>query len=135
MRGLQKVHIMLYFYASKYWRSMKQTLTTTSIMEAEFVYCFETTSHGVWLKSLIVGLRIIESLHRAPLGPFTGHLSVPSQPRTIFGFIHQQITVILENSSKPENISPGIKTKHQPSPGLPRTSPKNFQYSVPKSWD
>ena len=43
---------------------MKQTLTTTSILEVEFVYCFETTSHGVWVKSLIAGLRIVDSIHR-----------------------------------------------------------------------
>ena len=29
------------------WRSAKQTLTTASIMEAEFISCFEATSHGV----------------------------------------------------------------------------------------
>jgi hypothetical protein len=29
------------------WRSAKQTLTATSTMEAEFVSCFEATSHGV----------------------------------------------------------------------------------------
>ena len=29
------------------WRSVKQTLTATSTMEAEFVSCFEATSHGV----------------------------------------------------------------------------------------
>ena len=29
------------------WRSAKQTLTATSIMEAEFIFCFEATSHGV----------------------------------------------------------------------------------------
>ncbi|KAL6324617.1 hypothetical protein AAG906_013430 [Vitis piasezkii] len=38
-------------------RSIKRTLTTTSIMEAEFISCFEATSHGVWLKSFIFGLR------------------------------------------------------------------------------
>ena len=31
------------------WRSAKQTLVTTSTMEAEFISCFEATSHGVWL--------------------------------------------------------------------------------------
>ena len=30
-----------------FWKSMKQTLTATSTMEAEFVSCFEATSHGV----------------------------------------------------------------------------------------
>ncbi|KAL0386504.1 UNVERIFIED_CONTAM: Retrovirus-related Pol polyprotein from transposon TNT 1-94 [Sesamum latifolium] len=35
------------------WRSAKQILIATSTMEAEFVSCFEATSHGVWLKSFI----------------------------------------------------------------------------------
>ena len=33
-------------------------------MEAEFISCFEATSHGVWLKSFIVGLRVVESISR-----------------------------------------------------------------------
>ena len=45
------------------WRSAKQTLTATSTMEAEFVSCFEA-SHGVWLKSFIFGLRIVDSISR-----------------------------------------------------------------------
>ena len=44
------------------WRSMKQTLTATSTMEAEFVSCFEATLHGVWLKSFITALRIVDSI-------------------------------------------------------------------------
>nr|CAN82742.1 hypothetical protein VITISV_027507 [Vitis vinifera] len=46
------------------WRSAKQTLITTSTMEAEFVSCFEGTSHGVWLKSFIFGLRVVDSISR-----------------------------------------------------------------------
>ncbi|XP_068639523.1 secreted RxLR effector protein 161-like [Aristolochia californica] len=46
------------------WRSSKQTLTTTSTMEAELVSYFEATSHGVWLKSFISGLRIMDSISR-----------------------------------------------------------------------
>ncbi|KAK8569057.1 hypothetical protein V6N12_007589 [Hibiscus sabdariffa] len=33
-------------------------------MEAEFVSCFEATSHGVWLKSFISGLRLVDSIGR-----------------------------------------------------------------------
>ena len=44
------------------WRSMKKTLTATSTMEAEFVSCFEATLHGVWLKSFIIGMRIVDSI-------------------------------------------------------------------------
>ncbi|PKI40083.1 hypothetical protein CRG98_039536 [Punica granatum] len=46
------------------WRSLSQTLTTTSTTEAKFVACFEATSHGVWLKSFILGLRIFYSIAR-----------------------------------------------------------------------
>ena len=38
-------------------------------MEAEFVSCFEATSHGVWLKSFISGLRVVDSIFK-PLRVF-----------------------------------------------------------------
>ena len=44
------------------WRSVKQTLIATSTMEAEFISCFEATSQGVWLKSFIYGLRVMDSI-------------------------------------------------------------------------
>ena len=43
---------------------LEGTLTATSTMEAESVSCFEVTSHGVWLKSFIVGLKIVDSIYR-----------------------------------------------------------------------
>ena len=46
------------------WRSAKQTLVATSTTEAEFVSCFEATSHGVWLKSFISGLRVVDSISK-----------------------------------------------------------------------
>ncbi|RVX07413.1 Retrovirus-related Pol polyprotein from transposon TNT 1-94 [Vitis vinifera] len=46
------------------WRSVKQTMTATSTMKAEFISCFEATSHGVWLKSFIFGLRVMDSISR-----------------------------------------------------------------------
>ena len=54
----------MYVSGAVSWRSVKQTLTATSTIEAEFVTCFEATSHGVWLKSFIVGLRVIDSISR-----------------------------------------------------------------------
>ena len=38
-------------------------------MEAEFVSCFEATSHGIWMKSFIYGLRIVDSISK-PLKVF-----------------------------------------------------------------
>ncbi|WJZ89718.1 hypothetical protein VitviT2T_008914 [Vitis vinifera] len=46
------------------WRSVKQTLNVTSTMEVEFISCVEATSHGVWLKSFISELRIMDSISR-----------------------------------------------------------------------
>ena len=39
---------------------MKQTIIASSIMEAEFVACFEVTVHGLWLRNFISGLRIVD---------------------------------------------------------------------------
>ena len=33
-------------------------------MEAEFVSCFEATSHSIWLRSFISGLRVVDSISR-----------------------------------------------------------------------
>ena len=39
-------------------------MTATSTIEAEFVSYFEATSHSVWLKSFIAGLRVMDSISR-----------------------------------------------------------------------
>jgi hypothetical protein len=46
-RKLTSGYIFLMAGGAVSWRSAKQTLTATSTMEAEFVSCFEATSHGV----------------------------------------------------------------------------------------
>jgi len=46
------------------WRSVKQTLTAISTMKAELVSYFEATSHGVWFKSFISGLKIVDTISR-----------------------------------------------------------------------
>jgi len=46
------------------WKSVKQTLTTTSTMETKFVSCFEAISYGVWLKCFIFELKIIDTISR-----------------------------------------------------------------------
>ena len=57
-------YVFMFASGAVSWRSSKQTLTATSTMEAEFVSCFEATSHGVWLKSFISGLRIVDSISK-----------------------------------------------------------------------
>ena len=46
------------------WRSAKQTLVTSSTMEAEFVACFEASHQGIWLKNFVTRLRIIPGVER-----------------------------------------------------------------------
>nr|XP_033511266.1 secreted RxLR effector protein 161-like [Nicotiana tomentosiformis] len=57
------------------WRSVKQTIVTTSTMEAEFIACYEDTSHALWLKKFIFGLKIVDSISR-PLRIFCDNSTV-----------------------------------------------------------
>ena len=47
-----------------FWKSVKQSLTTTSTMEAKFVSCFKATSHGMWMKSFIFVVGLMDSISR-----------------------------------------------------------------------
>lgn len=40
---------------------MNHILDVTFTMEDAFVSCLEASSHGVWLKSFIIGFRIVNS--------------------------------------------------------------------------
>ena len=57
-------YIFMFIGRAVSWRSNKQTLIATSTMEVKFVSCFKATSHGVWLRSFMFGLRIIDSVSR-----------------------------------------------------------------------
>ncbi|XP_050888799.1 secreted RxLR effector protein 161-like [Lathyrus oleraceus] len=46
------------------WKSVKQTLTATSTMEAEYVACYEATCQAMWLKNLISRFKVVESISR-----------------------------------------------------------------------
>ena len=46
------------------WRSAKQTLIASSTMAAEFIACYETSNHWIWLRNFVTGLRILESIER-----------------------------------------------------------------------
>jgi len=46
------------------WKSVKQTLTATSTMEAEYIACYEATCQAMWLKNLISYFKVVESISR-----------------------------------------------------------------------
>ena len=58
-------YVFMFASGAMFWRSAKQTLTTTSTMKAEFVSYFKATSHGVWMKSFISELKIVDSISRS----------------------------------------------------------------------
>ena len=43
------------------WKSVKQTLTATSTMEAEYVACYEATCQAMWLKKLILAFILLRA--------------------------------------------------------------------------
>ena len=44
------------------WKSIKQTLTTSSIMETEYVVCYNATCHAIWLWNFISTLGVVYSI-------------------------------------------------------------------------
>lgn len=46
------------------WKSAKQTIISTSTMEAEFVACFEGMKQAVWLRNFIANMKIVDSVKR-----------------------------------------------------------------------
>ncbi|KAL9172095.1 hypothetical protein ABFS82_03G022000 [Erythranthe guttata] len=44
------------------WKSVKQSIIASSTMEAEFVACFEASSHALWLRNFILGLKAVDSI-------------------------------------------------------------------------
>ena len=46
------------------WKSVKQTLTTSSTIEAKYVACYEATCHAIWLHNFISALEVVHSISR-----------------------------------------------------------------------
>jgi hypothetical protein len=44
------------------WKSSKQTITTLSMMYAEFVACYEATGQTEWFKKFVPKLRVVDSI-------------------------------------------------------------------------
>ena len=46
------------------WKSVKQTLTTFSTLEVEYVACYEATCHAIWLRNFISSLEVVHLISR-----------------------------------------------------------------------
>ena len=61
-------------------KSVKQTLTTSSTMESEYVVRYEATCHVIWLRNFISALEVVHSIYR-PLKLFCDNSAVVSFSR------------------------------------------------------
>ena len=55
------------------WSSKKQTIVTSSTIEAEFIGCYKATSQAKWLKNFFSALEVVNSIER-PLKIFCDNL-------------------------------------------------------------
>ena len=57
------------------WKSVKQTLKTSSTMEAEYVTCYKACCHVIWMRNFISALGVVDSISR-PLKLFCDNSAV-----------------------------------------------------------
>ena len=57
-------YIFLMVRGAVSWWSAKQSMTTSSIMEAEYMACYEATRHAIWLQNFICDLGVVDSIER-----------------------------------------------------------------------
>ena len=62
------------------WKSVKQTITVSSTMEAEYVACYEATYHAIWLRNFISTLEVVHFISR-PLKLFCDNSAAVSFSR------------------------------------------------------
>ena len=71
------------------WKSVKQTLTASSTIEAEYVTCYEATCHAIWLWNFILALKVVHSISR-PLKLFFDYSVVVSFSRNTRSTSHSK---------------------------------------------
>ena len=46
------------------WKSHKESLVASSIIEVEYIACYEVTCHAIWLRNFVSGLHVVDSIMR-----------------------------------------------------------------------
>ena len=46
------------------WKSHKQSLVSSSTMEAEYIACYEAMCHAIWLRNFVSSLHVVDSIMR-----------------------------------------------------------------------
>ena len=76
-------------------KSCKQSIATSSTMQAEVIACYEATGQAVWLKNFVSGLRVIDSISK-PLTMYYGN----------------QVAVLFSSNNKPTDGSKHLDLKY-----------------------
>ena len=71
------------------WKIIKQTLTTSSTMEVEYVAFYEATCHAIWLQNFISALEVVHFISR-PSKLFSNNFAVVSFSRNTRSTSHSK---------------------------------------------
>ena len=52
------------------WKSVKQTLITSSTMEAKYIACYKATCHTIWLQNFVLASGVVDSISRPLPQPY-----------------------------------------------------------------
>ncbi|XP_058099752.1 secreted RxLR effector protein 161-like [Magnolia sinica] len=77
------------------WKSIKQSITASSIMKAEYVACHEATIQAIWLQSFFSGLRVVQMI-----------------PKPLKIYCDSSVVVNFSNNSKYSSRSKHIDIKY-----------------------
>ena len=69
------VYIFMFVEGAVFWKNVKQTLLASSIMQVEFVACYEAVTQTIWFKNLIFDLDIVDSISK-PLNIYCDNRSI-----------------------------------------------------------
>ncbi|XP_060959334.1 secreted RxLR effector protein 161-like [Cannabis sativa] len=58
------------------WKSVKQTLTASLIMEAGYIACYEATCQAIWMQNFISAMGVIDSISRLLKFYYDNHAAV-----------------------------------------------------------
>jgi len=56
--------VFLFEGAAVSWKSVKQSIVTTSTMQAEFIACYEATCQAIWLKNFLISLKVLGTIEK-----------------------------------------------------------------------
>ena len=99
------------------WKSVKQTLTTSSTMEAEYVACYEAYCHAIWMRNFISTLGVVDSISR-PLKLFCDNsaaIAFSKNTRSIFRSKHIDVKFYFVKEKVTESL---IDIEHMSTKGM-----------------